>query len=97
MFVLIVSVVLFMTPIIKEPKPQFLIGLAFILSAFVVYIPFVYQKKRLAIVGTYHFCVVRGPVYVFGFLPNNSEGGGEDGEGHHYGASVFTYLSGRRE
>lgn len=22
---------------------------------------------------------------------------GEDGEGHHYGASVFTYLSGRRE
>jgi len=52
-FVLIVSVVLFVTPIINDPKPQFLIGLIFILSAFLIYIPFVYQKKRLAVLD--HF------------------------------------------
>lgn len=52
-FVLIVSTVLFITPILNDPKPQFLIGLVFILSAFLIYIPFVYQKKRLSIVDNF--------------------------------------------
>ncbi|XP_025418601.1 b(0,+)-type amino acid transporter 1-like isoform X3 [Sipha flava] len=52
-FVLFMSVVLFLTPIIAEPKPQFLIALAFILSAFFIYVPFVYQKKRFSAVD--HF------------------------------------------
>lgn len=52
-FVLVMSVVLFMTPILSNPKPQFLVALVFILSAFLIYIPFVYQKTRFPIVGTY--------------------------------------------
>lgn len=52
-FVLIVSTVLFITPILSDPKPQFLIGLVFILSAFLIYIPFVYLKKRLSIVDDF--------------------------------------------
>jgi hypothetical protein len=51
--VLIVSTILFITPILNDPKPQFLIGLVFILSAFLIYIPFVYQKKRLSIVDNF--------------------------------------------
>ncbi|VVC39532.1 Amino acid/polyamine transporter I [Cinara cedri] len=49
-FVLAMSVMLFLTPIITRGKPQFLYALVFILFAVVVYIPFVYQKKRLSIV-----------------------------------------------
>lgn len=56
-FVLAISICLFLTPIITDPKPQFLIGLAFILSAFLIYIPFVYLKIRLPIVGTYMYKV----------------------------------------
>lgn len=58
-FVLVMSVVLFLTPIIAEPKPQFLIALAFILSAFFIYVPFVYQKKRFSVVGKYVVFTVR--------------------------------------
>ncbi|XP_050538421.1 b(0,+)-type amino acid transporter 1-like isoform X2 [Daktulosphaira vitifoliae] len=52
-FVLIVSVVLFLTPIVYNPRPQYLIALVFILSAFLIYIPFVYQKRRLTVVALY--------------------------------------------
>ncbi|XP_025418497.1 b(0,+)-type amino acid transporter 1-like isoform X2 [Sipha flava] len=58
-FVLIVSVVLFLTPIIQDPKPQFLIALALIVSAFVLYVPFVYQKKRLSVVDTFTGFIIR--------------------------------------
>ncbi|VVC39527.1 Hypothetical protein CINCED_3A008420 [Cinara cedri] len=54
-FVLVMSTILFLTPIISNPKPQFLIGLVFILSAFLIYIPFVYQKTRFPIVGAYNY------------------------------------------
>ncbi|XP_050538422.1 b(0,+)-type amino acid transporter 1-like isoform X3 [Daktulosphaira vitifoliae] len=52
-FVLIVSVVLFLTPIVYNPRPQYLIALVFILSAFLIYIPFVYQKRRLTVVDSF--------------------------------------------
>lgn len=52
MLVLTMSIILFMTPLLNEPKPQYLIGLLFVFSAFLIYIPFVYQKKRYSIAGT---------------------------------------------
>lgn len=63
-FVLAISIGLFLTPIITDPKPQFLIGLAFILSAFLLYIPFVYLKIRLPIVGTYTCDLFRHVYYL---------------------------------
>ncbi|XP_050422948.1 b(0,+)-type amino acid transporter 1-like [Adelges cooleyi] len=51
-FVLIMSVILVVTPILLDPKPEFLIALGFILSAFLIYIPFVYQKRKLQFVDT---------------------------------------------
>ncbi|VVC39529.1 Amino acid/polyamine transporter I [Cinara cedri] len=51
--VLVASIVLFLTPLIQSPKPQFLIALALILSAFAVYVPFVYHKKRWSFVDNF--------------------------------------------
>ncbi|VVC39531.1 Amino acid/polyamine transporter I [Cinara cedri] len=52
-FVLVMSVLLFLTPIVTQPKPQFLIALAFVLIAVVIYIPCIYQKRRLSIVDKF--------------------------------------------
>ncbi|VVC39533.1 Amino acid/polyamine transporter I [Cinara cedri] len=52
-FVLAMSVLLCLTPIITSPKPQFLIALAFIFSAVLIYIPFVYYKRQYACVDSF--------------------------------------------
>uniref|UniRef100_A0A8D8XDK1 b(0,+)-type amino acid transporter 1 n=2 Tax=Cacopsylla melanoneura TaxID=428564 RepID=A0A8D8XDK1_9HEMI len=46
-FVLILSIVLFITPIVYDPKPQFLNAIVFIGLGILVYIPFVYYKYRM--------------------------------------------------
>ncbi|XP_025195191.1 b(0,+)-type amino acid transporter 1-like [Melanaphis sacchari] len=73
--VLIVSAVLFITPILNDPKPQFLIGLVFILSAFLIYIPFVFLKKRLSIVDNFTKFIQYLMVVV---PPENEEAGAEE-------------------
>ncbi|XP_008479083.3 b(0,+)-type amino acid transporter 1-like [Diaphorina citri] len=46
-FVLIMSIVLSLTPIVTKPAPQFLIAVAFIVLGILVYIPFVYYQYRM--------------------------------------------------
>ncbi|VVC39535.1 Hypothetical protein CINCED_3A024114 [Cinara cedri] len=50
--ILVVCAILFLTPIISEPKPQYLVALVLVFSALPLYVPFVYLKKRWSIVGT---------------------------------------------
>lgn len=45
-FTLLVAVFLVVTPIVSEPDIKYLSALGFILSGFVIYVPFVYMKKR---------------------------------------------------
>lgn len=46
-FVLAMSVVLSVIPIVTKPAPQFLIAVAFIVLGILVYIPFVYYQYRM--------------------------------------------------
>lgn len=46
-----VAVFLVVVPIVSDPSPKYLLPIAFILLGGLIYIPFVYQKKRLGIMG----------------------------------------------
>lgn len=50
-FTLAVAVFLVVTPMVTEPPLKFLVGIGFVLSGLVFYIPFVYYKKRPKLMG----------------------------------------------
>lgn len=50
-FILCVSIFLSTLPIIADPSPKYLFAIGFILSGILVYVPFVYYKKRPKIMG----------------------------------------------
>ncbi|VVC39530.1 Amino acid/polyamine transporter I [Cinara cedri] len=52
-FVLVASVFLFLTPIFTDPRPRFLVGLALVLSAVLIYIPFVYFNYKLSVMDDF--------------------------------------------
>ena len=45
-FALLVCSLMFVAPFITDPKVEFFYGLGFILSGFIVYIPFVYLERK---------------------------------------------------
>jgi len=44
---LVVCTLMFVAPFITDPKIEFFYGIAFILSGFIIYVPFVYLDKKI--------------------------------------------------